>query len=187
MLGASTNTPQDQDGSIGDDSTDPSWAAKHGAHRYIGIIMVIVMAVIAVLVWMSIARWPRERIRRLCYGGRNGHGDGSSDPSKVETGLGVVVGSKRGRRVNRDIVGCSEEKKGSQRRSKGSVLSSPVPSTTTTVQDVPFSDERKHRDQSVEFGSKNIVGTTVVQLPEQPAPCVWQKSGRVSRIDWLKR
>ncbi|KAG6845796.1 hypothetical protein H0H87_003850 [Tephrocybe sp. NHM501043] len=43
--------------------TGPEDFEKPGPHRYIGIGMVIGLAVIIFILWVSVGRWPREKMR----------------------------------------------------------------------------------------------------------------------------
>ncbi|TEB34965.1 hypothetical protein FA13DRAFT_1427279 [Coprinellus micaceus] len=77
-----------------DPAVSPYWATHAGPHRYIGIIMVVIMVFLAVGLWATFAKWPRQRVRRwLGLGGRGC--ECGEEGCKDEKCVDVESGKKR--------------------------------------------------------------------------------------------
>ncbi|CAA7266488.1 unnamed protein product [Cyclocybe aegerita] len=102
-------------------SYDPNYMLRPGVHRYIGIIMVSVLAVLAILLWVYVARYRKSATPRdfwCCTGKRKPAKPGpfereeegaSTAASSTETLSGVKEGHGGEQRVSRQGGGVSEK------------------------------------------------------------------------------
>lgn len=167
-----------------DSGVSPDWATRAGPHRYIGIIMVIVMVLLAVGVWSTLAPWPRRRIRRWFGRGRQGCGEngcdhaGCGDEESQKKGLKDLKlkpslppgeagsgggGMKRGRSRRR------EERRGEKLEVEHIEYSR---SSTTTMANTVF-DERKLPKESRESSQTlSTIPTATTAAPPLPLPAL---------------
>lgn len=169
------------DGYHPDDSgITPDWATRDGAHRYVGIIMVIVMVLLAVCLWATFAGWPRRLIRRWLGRGEKGCGEegcnheacgDEESQNKALRGFNLQPNLLlRGK-----TVGGAEAMRGrSRRREEGKAKMLEVGqiehlhSSSTTMANTAFRQE-KHAS-TASMGTSQTVSTAQSTEGTQPAP-----------------
>lgn len=176
---ASDNSSQDGSGS--GSASDPSWTAP-GAQRYIGIIIVVVLAFIALLCWMFFARWPRQQIRRV-FSNRNRrslpesslHHNHSSSSSSTTAAAATETG--RGR-SEFEAGGELEKGRGAGWTKGTTTRDREMGQSKTEIRILEVKEEESSQWRSSE--------KMTVQLPQKPTPCAPHKKSRSYGLDWIK-